>query len=94
LVSPISEQPSWGTESDSYSEYTSPVLVIPPGSFRGRDHLFTIFPQHFLGHVTVGAALFHYNHSGGFTAEKERLQKARAWRKVPSSMHTTLRRRK
>ena len=26
--------------------YIGPVLVIPPRLFRGRDHLFTILPQH------------------------------------------------
>ena len=31
--------------------YIGPVLVIPPRLFRGRDHLFTILPQHFLYHV-------------------------------------------
>ena len=31
--------------------YIGPFLVIPPRLFRGRDHLFTILPQHSLCHV-------------------------------------------
>ena len=36
--------------------YIGPVLVIPPRLFRGRDHLFTILPQHFLYHVPTAPA--------------------------------------
>jgi hypothetical protein len=36
--------------------YIGPVLVIPPRLFRGRDHLFTILPQHFLCHVPTAPA--------------------------------------
>jgi hypothetical protein len=35
-----------------HPSYIGPVLVIPPRLFRGRDHLFTNIPQHFLCHVS------------------------------------------
>ena len=39
-----------------YHVYIGPVLVIPARLFRGRDHLFTILPQHFLYHVPTAPA--------------------------------------